>query len=71
MKRTKAQRYWIKRGYAREMAPLRPKRPGQVRYIYLMRASEDWRSQRGFARDILQMPVRTICPQYIHNGGKP
>lgn len=69
--RTKAQRRWIKRGYTREMIPLRPQHGGRDRYTYVLRASEDWRSQRGFARDVLDMPIRPICKQFIHNGRKP
>lgn len=71
MKRTKAQRRWIKLGYPREMCPLMPQRKGSCRYTYVMRASEDWRKQREFARDILGMPIRPICKQFIHNGRKP
>ena len=71
MKRTKAQRRWIRKGYTREMIPLRPLYGARDRYSYVMRASEDWRSQRVFARDVLNMPVRAICRQFLHNGGKP
>lgn len=71
MNRTKAQSRWIKRGYTREMTPWLAQHPGQVRYSYVMRASEDWRSQREFARDVLNMPIRPICKQFIHNGRKP
>jgi len=70
-KRTRAQRHWIERGYPREMIPLRPQHGGLDRYTYVMRASEDWRSQRAFARDVLDMPIRPICLQILHNGRKP
>ena len=69
--RTNAQRHWIKRGYPREMCPLLPQHSGRARYTYVMRASEDWRSQRAFARDVLDMPIRPICKQFLHNGRKP
>lgn len=70
MKRTNAQRHWIKKGYTREMCPLRPQHPGHPRYSYLMRASEDWRKSRELA-EIMNMPIRPVCKQLIHNGGKP
>jgi hypothetical protein len=53
------------------MIPWVAQHPGQVRYSYVMRASEDWRSQREFARDVLDMPIRPIAKQFIHNGRKP
>jgi hypothetical protein len=71
MKRTNLQRHWIKRGYPREMCPMRPQHGGSQRYTYLMRASEDWRSQREFARDVLGMPIRPVAKQMIHDGRKP
>lgn len=70
MKRTKAQRKWIKLGYPREMIPLRPQSIPGYRYSYLLGASEDWRSQRYFARQI-GMPIRPVCKQFIHKGRKP
>jgi hypothetical protein len=66
MKRTKAQRRWIKRGYPREMIALVP----GLGISYLMRASEDWRSQRPFAR-MIGMPIRPVHKQFIQNGRKP
>lgn len=70
LKRTKAQRRWIRKGYTHEMIPLRPQHGGTQRYSYLVRASEDRRAGRGLA-EILGMPYRPICKQLIHKGGKP
>lgn len=70
MKRTRAQRHWIRKGYLREMAPLRKLYPGRPKEIYLMGASEDWRSQRELA-GIMGMPIRPVAKHYIHNGRKP
>lgn len=64
--RTKAQRRYIQKGYQREMIPLQG-----PRVSYLIGRQEDWRSQREFARDILKMPNRPICKQFIHKGRKP
>ena len=68
--RTKAQRRWLRKGVRHEMIPLRPQH-GLERYSFIIDRREDWRSQRTFARDILKMPIRPICKQMIHNGGKP
>lgn len=70
MKRTRAQRYWIRRGYTHEMVPLRPQHPGRPRYSYLVRPSENRRAGRDLA-ELIGMPYRPICKQMIHNGKKP
>ena len=70
MRRTNAQRRWIRKGYTHEMIPLRPQHGGQRRYSYLVRASEDRRAGRELA-EIIGMPYRPICKQFIHNGRKP
>lgn len=70
MKRTTAQRKWIRRGYSREMVPLRPQHEGSPRYTFLMRTSENWRDSRELA-GIMGMPIRPVCKQMIHNGRKP
>lgn len=69
-KRTKAQRKWIRKGYTREMIPLRPQHSGQPRYTFLMRASENWRESRDIA-GIMGMPIKPVAQQLIHNGRKP
>ena len=69
--RTRAQLRWARKGIRYEMIPLRPQHGGSQRYSYVMGAHEDWRSQRDFARDVLNMPIRPICKQMIHNGRKP
>jgi hypothetical protein len=52
------------------MAPLLKLYPGRPKEIYLMGASEDWRSQRELAV-IMSMPIRPVAKHYIHNGRKP
>lgn len=68
--RTKAQRKWIRKGYLREMCPLRPQDGREIRYTFLMRASEDWRGSRELA-EIIEMPIRPVAQHYLHNGRKP
>jgi hypothetical protein len=51
------------------MIPMRPLDDG-TRYSYLIHAREDWRSQRYMA-DLMGMPIRPVCKQFIHNGRKP
>lgn len=70
LKRTKAQRYWRRKGYTHEMIPLKPQHEGKPRYSYLVRASEDRRAGRELA-ELMGMPYRPICKQFIHNGRKP
>jgi hypothetical protein len=70
LKRTKAQRRWRRKGYTHEMIPLRRPKPGQQRYSYLVRASENRRAGRELA-EIMGMSYRPICKQFIHNGRKP
>ena len=67
--RTKAQRRWMRKGYTHEMIPMRPLN-GNQRISYLISPSESWRAQRNLRR-LIDMPVRPICKQMIHNGGKP
>lgn len=67
--RTKAQRRWIRKGHTHEMIPLR-ELFGSRKFSYVLGAHESWRQQRGTGQ-ILGMPVRPICKQMIHNGGKP
>lgn len=69
--RTKAQRRWIRKGHTHEMIPPRPlPYMNGKRYSYLLGAHESWRQQRSVGL-MLDMPVRPICKQMIHNGGKP
>lgn len=68
--RTKAQRRYIRKGYRWEMIPLRPNNPGEPRVSYLIGAGSSWRAERGFGQ-LIGMPIRPICKQFIHNGRKP
>lgn len=67
--RTRAQRRWIRKGHTHEMIPMRALY-GARRFSYVLGAHESWRQQRGTGL-MLDMPVRPICKQMIHNGGKP
>lgn len=69
MRRTKAQRKWIRRGYPREMIPMKAQDSG-LRYAYPLHASANWRDQRELAR-LMHMPIRPICKQFLDNGRKP
>lgn len=41
-----------------------------IRYSYLIHARENWRSQRELA-NLMGMPIRPICKQFLDNGRKP
>ena len=69
--RTKAQRRWARKGVTHEMIPPRPlPYMNGKRYSFLLSPSESWRAQRSVGL-MLDMPVRPICKQMVHNGGKP
>lgn len=67
MRRTKAQRRNMRKGYTHEAAYwsghnkswnfILLLRPESAAYFRKHRASDDW--------------IRPVCPQFIHNGGRP
>lgn len=67
MKRTKAQRRWIRKGYTHEATYwsglgkpwnfILVVRPETAKYLKKHQMEDDW--------------IRPIAPQFIHKGGKP